>query len=401
MNLLRTNAAFRRLWLARFVSFLGDSLGLVALIVYLSRRTDSGAVVGLLLLAGDLTPALLAPLVGVVADRTEARRTMVACEVAQAAAVGAIVLLQPATAMIVLLVAVRSVVAGVFQATSRSVVAELVDDEDLERANTVLGFGTHGLEALGALLAAGLLVVVTARAVLAVDVATFLVSPLLLVGLPRVEVALDVGAGVLRDVRDGLDAVWRLPLVRTLALTFWTFALFTAADDVALPFLGRHEFGTGDAGVSLLYAGGGIGVVIGLLLLGRRTLAPFVVAIAGLVVSGAGNALTGIAPAVVVAFVLQAVRGVGNAWVGVGTDTLVQREAPRAVRGRVFANVYGGVGIAAGASYLVGGPLVDAVGPRAVLGFGGVGGVACGAIAAWASRSRATRTPGSPTVPSP
>jgi MFS family permease len=401
MNLLRANAAFRRLWLARFVSFLGDSLGLVALIVYLSRRTDSGAVVGLLLLAGDLTPALLAPVVGVIADRTEARRTMVLCELAQGAAVGAIVVLQPATPLILVLVAVRSIVAGVFQATSRSVVAELVDDEDLERANTILGFGTHGLEALGALLAAALLLVVTARVVLAVDVATFLVSPLLLLRLPRVEVAVEVGAGVVRDVRAGLDAVWQLPLVRTLALTFWTFAVFTAADDVALPFLGRHDFGTGDAGVSLLYAGGGIGIVLGLLLIGRRSATPFVVAIAGLAVAGAGNALTGIAPAVAIAFLLQAVRGIGNAWVGVGTDTLVQREAPRAVRGRVFANVYGGVGIAAGVSYLVGGPLVDVAGPRAVLGVGGVCGLACAAIAAWASRSRVTRKPGSPTVPSP
>jgi MFS family permease len=401
MNLLRANAAFRRLWFARFVSFLGDSLGLVALIVYLSRRTDSGAVVGLLLLAGDMTPALLAPLVGVVADRTEARRTMVTCELVQAVAVGAIVVLQPATALILLLVAVRSVAGGVFQATSRSVVAELVADEDLERANTVLGFGTHGLEAFGALLAAALLLAVTARVVLAVDVATFLVSPLLLVGLPRAEVVVDIGAGVVRDVRDGIAAVWRLPLVRMLALTFWAFAVFTAADDVALPFLGRHQFGTGDAGVSLLYAGGGIGIVLGLLLLGRRAAAPFAIAVVGLGVSGAGNALTGIAPAVPIAFFMQAVRGVGNAWVGVGIDTLVQREAPRAVRGRVFANVYGGVGIAAGVSYLVGGPLVDAAGPRAVLGVGGACGVGCAAIAAWASRSRVTRTPGSPTVQSP
>jgi MFS family permease len=188
--------------------------------------------------------------------------------------------------------------------------------------------------------------------------------------------------------------------VRTLALTFWTFALFTAADDVALPFLGRHEFGTGDAGVSMLYAGGGIGVVVGLVLLGRRAAAPFAIAMAGLALSGAGNALTGIAPAVSVAFAMQAVRGIGNAWVGVGTDTLVQRVAPRAVRGRVFANVYGGVGIAAGASYLAGGPLVDAVGPRAVLGVGGVCGLACGAIAAWVSRSRSMHTPPSPTAPS-
>lgn len=400
MSLLRTNPAFRRLWLARFVSFLGDSLGLVALIIYLSEKTDSGAVVGLLLLAGDLTPALLAPVVGAVADRTEARRTMVLCELGQAGAVGAIVVLQPATGAVLALVAARSLIAGVFQATSRSAVAELVDDADLERANTVLGFGTHGLEAIGPLLAAVLLVAFDARAVLALDVVTFLVSPLLLVRLPRFEVAVAHEEGLLHDARAGLGAIWEHRLVRALSIGFWSMAVFTAADDVAIPFLGRHTFGTGDAGVSLLYAGGGVGVLVGFALLTRWRATPIVVAIAGLALSCGGNVLTGVAPAVAVAFAMQSVRGIGNAWVGVGTDTLVQREVPRAVRGRVFANLYGGVGIAAGLSYLAGGPLVDALGPRAVLTGGGGAGLACAAIAAWACRSPRTHTPPSPTAPS-
>src|SRR4051812_48528168 len=156
MDLLRANAAFRQLWLARFISFLGDSLGLVALIIYMTEQTDSGAAVGLLLLAGDFTPALLAPVLGAIADRTQARRTMVVCELGQAAAVGAIVVVQPAIPVVLALVAVRSLLASTFQATSRSAVAELVDDAELEQANTVLGFGTHGLEAIGPLLAAAL-----------------------------------------------------------------------------------------------------------------------------------------------------------------------------------------------------------------------------------------------------
>lgn len=351
MNLLRSNAAFRSLWLARFISFLGDALGLVALILYVSERTDSGAIVGLLLLAGDMTPALLAPVVGIIADRTEACRTMILCELLQGAAVGAIVVLQPATAAILALVAIRSLVAGVFQATSRGAITELVDDEELEQANTVLGFGTQGLEAVGALLAAALLLVVDARAVLAIDVVTFLVSPVLLAGLPRLVVAVDAGAGLLRDMRNGVDAIWRTPLVRTVAVAFWALALFTAADDVALPFLGRQTFGTGDVGVSMLYAGGGIGLVVGFVALSRVKVTPLVIALGGLFVSALGNALTGIAPVVALAVVMQAVRGSGNAWVGVGADTVVQRTVPRGVQGRVFANLYGGVGIAAGVSF--------------------------------------------------
>jgi MFS family permease len=387
------------LWVARSVSFLGDSLGLVALIIYMTEKTGSGAAVGLLLLAGDFTPSLAAPLLGAIADRTHARRTMIVCELGQAVAVGAIVVFQPPTAIVLVLVAARSLLAGTFQATSRSLVAELVEDAELERANTVLGFGTHGLEAIGPLVAAGLLVVLDARAVLAFDVATFLISPLVLVGLPRLEVAVERDAGLFRDARSGLGAIWTHRLVRTVAVGFWAMAVFTAADDVAIPFLGTDHFHAGDAGVSLLYAGGGIGVVLGFGLLTRWRAAPLLIALAGLLLSSVGNVLTGIAPVIALAIGMQAVRGIGNALVGVGTDTLVQREVPREMRGRVFANLYGGVGIAAGVSYLVGGPLVDAVGPRSVLVGGGLAGLGCAAIAAWASASRTTPIQRSPTVP--
>ena len=400
MSVLRRYPVFRRLWLARVVSFLGDSLGLVALIIYVTERSDSGASVGLLLLAGDFTPALLSPLLGTIADRTDARVAMIGCELGQAVAVGLIVLTEPPLAVLLLLVAARSVLAGIFQATSRSIVGELIDDADLEAANTVIGAGTHGLEALGPLLAALLLVFIEPRGVLAIDALTFLVSPLLLAGLPRATAEI-AHERLFAGARVGLGAIWEHRVVRVISLGFFGVAAFTAVDDVALPFLGTDTFGTGDSGVSLLYAAGGVGVLIGFALLSRGTRPPVQLALIGFVLASGGNALTGVAPAIAIALAMQAVRGMGNAWIGVGVDTLVQREIPQRVRGRVFANLYGGVGVAAGASYLVGGALVDVVGPRWVLVGAGTGGLGCAAIAAWVSRSPTTPTPASPTAPSP
>ena len=400
MHVLRRYPVFRRLWLARVVSFLGDSLGLVALILYVTDRTDSGASVGFLLLAGDFTPSLLSPVLGAIADRTDARRTMMTCELGQAVAVGLIVLLEPPLVALLLLVAVRALLAATFQATSRSIVAELVDDADLEQANTVIGAGTYGLEALGPLLAAALLLGIEPRGVLAIDAVTFLLSPLLLAGLPRTTATLD-REPLFAGARVGLGAIWDHRLVRTIALGFFGVAAFTAVDDVALPFLGRDTFGAGESGVSLLYAAGGIGVLAGFGILSRHRMAPVQLALLGFAISSGGNVLTGAAPVLAVALGMQGLRGIGNAWLGVGVDTIVQREIPRAVRGRVFANLYGGVGLAAGVSYLVGGALVDVVGPRTVLIVAGTGGLVCGAIAAWASRSPRTPTQASPTAPSP
>jgi MFS family permease len=399
---LRRYPALRALWIARVVSFLGDSIGLVALIIFMTERTDSSAAVGLLLLAGDFTPALLAPLLGTLADRGDARRTMVACELGQALAVGLIVLVQPPVVVVLLLVAIRALLAATFQATSRSVVAELVDDADLEAANTVIGAGTYGLDAIGPLVAGALLLGLSARAVLAVDVVSFLVSPLLLLRLPRAAAGattaqerLFAGAAV------GLRAMRAHRIVWVVALGFFGVAAFTAVDDVALPFLGTDVFHSGDTGISLLYAGSGIGVLVGFALISRRRPSALHLALLGFVVSSVGNGLTGLSPAIAIAVVMQGVRGIGNGVLGVGVDTVIQREVPREVRGRVFANVYGGVGVAAGVSYVVGGALVDVVGPRSVLVGAGVGGLACGAIATWASGSPRTRTPPSPTAPSP
>jgi hypothetical protein len=95
----------------------------------------------------------------------------------------------------------------------------------------------------------------------------------------------------------------------------------------------------------------------------------------GLASSSAGNLLTGLAPAIGVAFAMQAARGAGLSLIDLGTTTLVQRSVPSALRGRAFANLYGGVGLAAALSYAVGGPLVDLTSPRTVLVLAGAGGV--------------------------
>ena len=83
VSLLRRNREFRVLWSARAVSVLGDSLGLVALLVYLEAETGAAFAVALLLLAGDSVPGLFGPVAGYIGDRFGLRRVMVAAELIQ------------------------------------------------------------------------------------------------------------------------------------------------------------------------------------------------------------------------------------------------------------------------------------------------------------------------------
>jgi MFS family permease len=84
LALLRANRPLRLLWTARTVSFLDDSLSLVALMLYVGDATGAALAVALLLLVGDFAAALLVPLTGTVSDRFALKRIMLGCEAAQA-----------------------------------------------------------------------------------------------------------------------------------------------------------------------------------------------------------------------------------------------------------------------------------------------------------------------------
>ena len=75
--LLGGNRPFRALWSARATSYLGDSMGLVALLLYTQRSAGTAIAVALLLLAGDFVPGLFGPFTGTVGDRFDVRKVMV------------------------------------------------------------------------------------------------------------------------------------------------------------------------------------------------------------------------------------------------------------------------------------------------------------------------------------
>ncbi|TDC48334.1 MFS transporter [Actinomadura sp. KC345] len=385
LRLLRRNREFRVLWTARAVSVLGDSLGLVALLVYLQAETGAAVAVALLLLAGDCVPGLFGPIAGLISDRYALRRVMVAGEVIQGVLVLAIAAALPPLPVLLLLVAVRGIAATTFISASRSALPRIVDDEDLEAANAALGVGTYGLESLGPLIAAALFALSGIRGVLLVDVATFAVSAALLAWLPRLggahrrEATTGRGPAIgwYREVLAGLRLVWSIPTVRAVSAGFVGVVAFSGVDDVALVFLARDELGGTGTDAAVLYAGVGIGLLLGYLLLaraGRRWPAPALLLV-GFAVSSAGNLVTGLAGSILAAMLLQTMRGAGIAAFDVGVNTHLQRVVPPGVLGQAFGTLYGAVGLGAGLSYALGGLLLAATDARITFVAAGAGGL--------------------------
>jgi MFS family permease len=388
LRLLGANRPFRLLWSARTVSFLGDSLGLVALLLHVADTTGQALAVALLLLAGDVVPALLGPLAGTVADRLDRRRVMVGCELAQGGLVLATALWLPPLPWLLVLVGLRAAAGQVFQPASRAAVPDLVPGPDLERANAAVGVGTNGGEVLGPLVAAALLPALGVRGVLLVDAATFLVSAVLLGLLPALPATRGAGAvrrsSFLADARAGLGHVRSQATVRAVVGGYVAIVACNGIDDVALVFLATDTLGGGDRDVGLLLAAVGLGLLAGYALLARAggRLPMTALLLAGFATSSAGNLLTGLAWAVAAAFAVQAVRGLGIAALDVAATTILQRTVPPHLLGRVFGTLEGGIGVAAALAYLLGGLLLDRTTPRvAFVTAGAAGLLATGATA--------------------
>ena len=392
--MLRRSPGFARLAVAEVVSPLGDAMGTVGLILHLQRVEGTGTAVASVLVAESLPP-LLAPWLGALADRYAGRRLLVACALAQAAVVLALALWLPGLVGLFALALVRATFAGIAAPAVGAAVPALVDDEDLPAANSLLGGGRELGSIFGPAAAGVLFGWVGARGVLAVDAVTFLLVVPLLLSLPLADRAATPSGAVpsttvRADALAGMRELWRAPLVRALAIGFWLSVLATASDDLVLVFLASETLGAGPAATGLLLAAASVGLVVGLLAIARwgRALRPLTAVLTGFAVTALGNLATAGAPILAAAVATQVVRGGGIALIEAHVRTFVQRNTPREMLGRVLANLYGGVGVAAAVGYVLGGPLLDATSPRTMFVIIGVGGLVAAAVAAVLVRGR-------------
>lgn len=145
--------------------------------------------------------------------------------------------------------------------------------------------------------------------------------------------------GAVAEILAGFRAVLGHPRVRLLVVFLVAQNIALGAFDVIAVVLAIDVLGIGESGVGYLNAalgaGGVLGAVATLTLIGRRRLDP-PLALGALCFGGAFVVL-GLYPAVVLAFVLLVVAGGGNIVADVAGRTLLQRIAPAGILARVFA----------------------------------------------------------------
>jgi MFS family permease len=369
------NGPFGRFWLARASSQVGDGAALIALLLYVRDLEHSGVAIGALLLAQSL-PHLAGPLMGTLIDRLDLKRVMVACDLAQAALFVAIAVWQPPFIALLAVVAVASLLDTTFGPAASSSVPQLVERNDLMRANAWVGSALNFQVAVGPLLGGTLVSLFGVRGGLGANAASFVVSAVLLMTVPGLGRArVEDSGGVAAAGLAGLAYAWRNPVVRWLLIGVLLLVAFAAVDNVALVFLTRDTLRLSAAAFGVVAAAFGLGMLVSSigLLAWRHPPRPAAILGVSWFLTAAGTLVTGLAPNGLAAGAMQAVAGVGNGAENIAADTLIQQAVPREMLGRVFG-LFGTAAFTGSAlAYVLAGVLLDATSPRVTFIVGGSG----------------------------
>lgn len=362
-GLLRQATDFRTLWLARAVSFTGDGVARVALVL-LTARSGPGAV-SLVLLANTL-PQLLGPLAGALADRFEQRRLMISCNVGQAISFCLLATVTPPLPTLLVVVAAAAVLATLFGPAGKSSIPQLVPRRSLPRANALMGAASNLQLVAGPALGGALAGLAGTRTAFALDAASFLICAALLTRLPPLRHQNLTTDGIWASTIAGLRYTVTTAPARALGLGTLVFVSFAAMDNVALVFLIRDSLHGSQTQYGLAVAAFGIGLLLASLALarfaGRRPAQHWL--LSGALAGAIGTAATGLAPLPAAAMATQLLAGAGNTLDVVATDTLVQQLIPQHMLGRVFGSIGTAAQAGSAIATALAAPLVAGVGAR-------------------------------------
>ena len=353
------------------------------------RLTGSGTAVGLVI-AMQFVPMLVGGAWGgVVADRFDKRRTLIASQAAMAvvaAALAAVTVTGVVTLWMVFLAAFLTGLATVVDTPTRQAfVSELVGPERLANAVALNSAMFNAARVIGPAFAGGLILVAGTGACFAYNAVSYLAVIAGLAVMRKDELRPGERAAKAKgQVREGLRYVAATPVLRSTLLLVAVVGTFSLNFTVLMPLLARFTFDAGPGTLGLLTSTMGLGSLVGALTAAARA-KPLPRLLAG-AAGGLGVSMAGIAvaPTLAVALAFLALAG-GAAITFLATaNSLLQLTSSTVMRGRVMA-LYALVFLG---STPIGGPIVGAtaqwIDPRA--------GFLVGAIAALAAAALALRS---------
>jgi Na+/melibiose symporter-like transporter len=351
VNLVRNNRDYRFLWLSQVVSLTGDWFTLIASATLVANLSGSGLAIGGLFLARLLPPFVLGPLAGVIADRFDRLKILIATDLLRAVVVLNFLFVHSAEDvwLLYVLTVLQLSISSFFEPTRAAVMPSIVARHDLVTANALDGTTWSTMLALGAALGGIAAATLGISAAFIIDAATFVLSAWFVARITRTaarpstpssaEVETTFGGFVA-----GVRYLWQRPATLVLALVKASSSLAFGGIAVVEVMFAEKVFplGTdGSATLGLIYLVVGIGTGLGPLVARRITgdnpqamkwgiFATYVIMFAGYLTMGWAFTL----PILLLATFIRTV-GTGVNWVY--SSSLLQMIVPGNYLGRVFA----------------------------------------------------------------
>ena len=386
---------FRALWAAYVLSALGDRLALVALTLLIYDRTRSPLLAAVAFAAGTLPYVVGALFLSGIADRFPRREVMVVCDVLRALLVGAMLLPRmPLDALIVLLYAVTAIQPP-FDAARAAILRDVVQGERYALAAATLQSTFRLMIVIGAV-AGGVIVAFTgARSALGIDVATFVVSAVVLrLGVKKRPAAAAAEAEAkpspVRQLGAGVRVVFGDRALRTLLMLGWLAACYEIPEGLAAPYAGK--LGGGPVAAGLIIAASQVGAAVATPLFTKRIgpltrlrwMGPMAVYACAVLL------VVALRPGLVASMAIFALSNT-FAMYQIAANTAFVERVPNERRAQAFGLANAGLVVGQGLAFMAAGAAAEVVPPSTVIAFGGGLGalMACGLALRWRDMSPA------------
>ncbi len=361
--------AFFRLWVVQVVSSFGDWLGFLAIIAIAAdlggEDAGAAAAISLVLIPRILPGLFLASAGGVIVDRLNRKRLMVACDVSRAG----LILLVPLADSLLLLVVLSfliEIATSLWAPAKEAIVPNVTPASHIAAANSLNLVAIYGTIPLAAAAFAGFATLADRlvelswfewvdgpRLALGLDSATFLVSAVLVWTLPIVTRSKEMRraaasrrridfAASFRDLRDGWSFIVSTPVVRAVMVGLGTGMIGGGMMIPLGELFAVDVVGAGEAGFGLLLFALGLGVAIGVSLLSliHARLPHDTAFVSAVVLAGVCLIAAATLQAFFVVFLFITCMGLGAGAVYVLGFTILHESVEDELRGRVFASLY-------------------------------------------------------------
>lgn len=384
---------YRLYVISQIVSFSGTWMQSVAEAWLVLQLTGSGTQLGTVMAFQFLPTLFLAPVGGMIADRVDKRRLIIATQLT-AGALATLLGIVTLTGTVQLWM-VYAIAAGFGAVTSldnparQTFVMEMVGRDHVTNAVTLNSVVVNAARAVGPAIGGLVIAAWGVGECFVVNGVSYLavVTAMLLIRTDELHPSMRT-ARAKGQLREGFRYAWRTPVIRVTLLMLAIIGTLTYEFSTTLPLLSEFTFHRGATGLAIMTSLMGVGAVVGGLIVaaaGRPSLRRLV---AVEVVFGVFVLAIAVVPTVHVVYALMPFVGAASVATIALSNSLLQLSSEPQLRGRVISLF----SMALMGSTPIGGPIVGWIGehvdPRAAIVLGGIAALAAAAYGATQLRDR-------------